>query len=131
MGINVFDTPQVLAFREEKLEALKLQAVIAAKQQEEEEQELRAAEERERKRRDHQHKQVWLAFVFKVQLSISEPPLLPYGGDVFLLPDLQAIHCTLKSSYKNLPITAVHTLYLSTNMVIKLFPMVAIVKIEV
>lgn len=49
---------KVLAFREEKLEALKLQAVIAAKQQEEEEQELRAAEERERKRRDHQHKQI-------------------------------------------------------------------------
>ena len=49
---------QVLAFREQKLEALKLQAAIAAKQQEEEEEQLRAAEEKERKRRDHQHKQV-------------------------------------------------------------------------
>ncbi|KAJ7391764.1 hypothetical protein OS493_016051 [Desmophyllum pertusum] len=48
----------VLAFREQKLEALKLQAVIAAKQQEEEEEELRAAEEKERKRRDQEHKQV-------------------------------------------------------------------------
>lgn len=50
----------MLAFREQKLEALKLQTIIAAKQQEQEEQALRAAEERERKRRDHQHKQVSL-----------------------------------------------------------------------
>lgn len=49
---------KVLAFREQKLEALKLQTIIAAKQQEQEEQALRAAEERERKRRDHQHKQI-------------------------------------------------------------------------
>ena len=49
---------QVLAFREEKLEALKLQAAIAAKEQEEEENRLRAAEEKERKRRDIQQKQV-------------------------------------------------------------------------
>ena len=49
---------EVLAFREQKLEALKLQAAIAAQQQEEEEEQLRAAEEKERKRRDMQHKQV-------------------------------------------------------------------------
>ena len=49
---------KVLAFREQKLEALKLQAAIAAQQQEEEEEQLRAAEEKERKRRDMQHKQV-------------------------------------------------------------------------
>ena len=49
---------QVLAFREEKLEALKLQAAIAAKEQEEEENRLRAAEEKERKRRDLQRRQV-------------------------------------------------------------------------
>jgi len=48
----------VLAFREQKLEALKLQAAIAAQEQEEEEEQLRAAEEKERKRRDMQHKQV-------------------------------------------------------------------------
>ena len=50
----------MLAFREQKLEALKLQAAIAAKQQEEAEREIRAAEEKEQKRRDHQRKQVWL-----------------------------------------------------------------------
>lgn len=49
---------KVLAFREQKLEALKLQAAIAAQKQEEEEEQLRAAEEKERKRRDMQHKQV-------------------------------------------------------------------------
>ena len=49
---------QVLAFREEKLEALKLQAAIAAKEQEVEENRLRAAEEKERKRRDLQRRQV-------------------------------------------------------------------------
>ena len=54
----VFNLLQVLAFREQKLEALKLQAAIAAKQQEEEEEQLRAAEERERKLRDKKHRQV-------------------------------------------------------------------------
>lgn len=49
---------KVLAFREEKLEALKLQAAIAAKEQEEEENRLRAAEEKERKRRDLQRRQI-------------------------------------------------------------------------
>lgn len=49
---------KVLAFREEKLEALKLQAAIAAKMQEEEENRLRAAEEKERKRRDLQRRQI-------------------------------------------------------------------------
>lgn len=49
---------KVLAFREQKLEVLKLQAVIVAKQQEEEERELRAAEEREQKHRAQQHKQI-------------------------------------------------------------------------
>lgn len=49
---------KVLAFREQKLEALKLQAAIAAQQQEEEEEKLRAAEEKERKRRDMQHKKI-------------------------------------------------------------------------
>ena len=49
---------QVLAFREEKLEALKLQAAIAAKEQEEEENRLRVAEEKERKHRDLQRRQV-------------------------------------------------------------------------
>ncbi|XP_029207917.2 coiled-coil domain-containing protein 148-like [Acropora millepora] len=49
---------KVLAFREEKLEALKLQAAIAAKEQEEEEHRLRAAEEKERKRRDLQRRQI-------------------------------------------------------------------------
>lgn len=49
---------KVLAFREQKLEALKLQAAIAAKQQEEEEEQLRAAEERERKLRDKKHRQI-------------------------------------------------------------------------
>lgn len=53
----------MLAFREQKLEVLKLQAVIAAKQQEEEERELRAAEEREQKRRAQQHKQVSLPWM--------------------------------------------------------------------
>lgn len=53
-----FSSLEVLAFREQKLEALKLQAAIAAQQQEEEEEKLRAAEEKERKRRDMQHKQV-------------------------------------------------------------------------
>ena len=48
----------MLAFREQKLEALMLQAAIAAQQQEEEEEQLRAAEEKERKHRDMQHKQV-------------------------------------------------------------------------
>lgn len=54
----VFNLQQVLAFREQKLEALKLQAAIAEKQQEEEEEQLRAAEERERKLRDKKHRQV-------------------------------------------------------------------------
>lgn len=49
---------KVLAFREQKLEALRLQAAIAAQQQEEEEEQLRAAEEKEKKRRDMQHKQI-------------------------------------------------------------------------
>lgn len=49
---------KVLAFREQKLEALKLQAAIAAKEQEKEEKELRAAEAREQKRRDLQQKQI-------------------------------------------------------------------------
>jgi len=49
---------KVLAFREQKLEALKLQAAIAAKQQEEAEREIRTAEEKEQKRRDHQRKQI-------------------------------------------------------------------------
>ena len=48
----------MLAFCEQKLEALKLQAAIAAKEQEKEEKELRAAEAREQKRRDLQQKQV-------------------------------------------------------------------------
>lgn len=55
---SVLNFFQVLAFREQKLEALKLQAVIAAKQQVEEEEQLRAAEERERKCRDKKHRQV-------------------------------------------------------------------------
>ena len=54
----MFNLQQVLAFREQKLEALKLQAAIAAKQQEEKEEQLRAAEERERKLRDKKHRQV-------------------------------------------------------------------------
>lgn len=49
---------KVLAFREEKFEALKLQAVIAAKEQEEEQIRLRVAEEKERKRRDLQRRQI-------------------------------------------------------------------------
>lgn len=53
-----FSSLEVLAFREQKLEALKLQAAIAAQQQEEEEEKLQAAEEKERKHRDMQHKQV-------------------------------------------------------------------------
>ena len=57
INVSIFSL-EVLAFREQKLEALKLQAAIAAQQQEEEEEQLRAAEEKEKKRRDMQHKQV-------------------------------------------------------------------------
>lgn len=43
---------QVLAFREKKLEALKLQAAIAFRQQKEEEEMAKAAEEKEKQRRE-------------------------------------------------------------------------------
>ena len=49
---------QVLQFREQKLEALRLQSAIAAKQQEEEEWRLQVAEEKERRRRDLQNQKV-------------------------------------------------------------------------
>ena len=73
----------MLAFREQKLEALKLQTIIAAKQLEQEEQALRAAEERERKRRDHQHKQVWLnslCFLFFANRNVRSTDLMQSIG---------------------------------------------------
>lgn len=69
----MFNLQQVLAFREQKLEALKLQAAIAAKQQEEEEEQLRAAEERERKLRDKKHRydEAGLEILNKYYFSIN------------------------------------------------------------
>lgn len=73
---------KVLAFREEKFEALKLQAVIAAKEQEEEQIRLRVAEEKERKRRDLQRRQIqdfkeqkereWQISVKKERIRLAE-----------------------------------------------------------